>query len=124
MLTRLTDEAFHSLNRRYVYNVNDYLNVGDMKGQLAQCFSHSYRRRKYAFLIVWVMKQYEDHEEEGVLDPVLELPVYYRQPRQWIFGLPRLEHESLYMVGVPTEPHWEEDYAPYVVDCDWGVAYL
>ena len=109
-----------------MYNINDYLNVGGIKGQLAQCFSHTYRRRKYAFLIVPVMKRYEDEDEqeEGVLDPVLGLPVYYRQPRQWIFGLPRLEHGSLYMVGVPTEPNWDEDHAPYVMDCDWGVAYL
>lgn len=85
---------------------------------------HTYRRKRYVFLIVWVMKELWDEEDKAVLDPVLELPVYYRLPRLWIFGLSRLEHESLYMVGVPTESNWDEDLAPYVMECDWGVAYL
>lgn len=69
------------------------------------------------------MKQLQG-EDGDVLDPVLMLPVYFHQARQWIFGLPRLEHQGLYMVDVPTEPTWDEDQGPYVLECTWGVSYL
>ena len=116
-----TDAAFRRTNRRRVYNVRDYVRIGTKKAQLLQCFSHVYRNRKYAFLIVQTLTELRD-EDNPVVDTVLDLPVYKRQDTQYVYGLPALHHEPLYMIDVPNQPDWPDE--PHVLECTWGVAYL
>lgn len=115
-----TDEAFHRVNRRQVYNIRDYVRIGTKKAQLLQCFSHTYRRRKYAFLIVQPLTGLRDGDDP-VMDAVLDLPVYERQDTQYVYGLPAL-HDPIYMIDVPNEPDWPDK--PHILECTWGVTYL
>ena len=62
--------------------MGDLILIGDVKGRLQQCFTHDYRKRKYVFLVVDLVRRvYKDltegivHREE-LMDPVLDLPVY------------------------------------------------
>ena len=48
----LIDKGFYKVNRRYVYNVGDYIRINDVKAYFAQCFLHLYRDNKYDFFIV------------------------------------------------------------------------
>lgn len=123
----MAEKAFRSLNRRHIYNVGDYLQVADIKGLLAQCFSHTYREKKYAFVVINPMKQLRQGNDDGdgedaVNDTVLGLPVLARQVRQYIFGLPAIHHDTLYMVDVSNEPDWPDE--SHVLECTWGVSYL
>ena len=65
------------------------------------------------------MYENSDH----VLDPVLSLPVYCGLKRQYIYGLPALQHDTMYMVDIPGEPDLPPD-DEYMLECTWGVAYL
>lgn len=110
-----------------MYSVNDYVQVGTRKGQLLQCFAHTYRRKKYAFLIVHVMTELRQGDlgnvgDDPVLDTVLDLPVYRRQANQYVYGLPALHHDTIYMIDVPNEPDWPDE--SHYLECTWGVAYL
>ena len=125
----MADKAFRSLNRRHIYNVGDYLRVADTKGLLAQCFSHTYREKKYAFLIINPMEELRrggdydgDETVDAVYDTVLGLPVLARQVRQYVFGLPAIHHDTIYMIDVPNEPDWPDER--HVLECNWGVSYL
>ena len=116
-------------NRRHVYNINDYLHIGGVKGKLIQCFTHQYRQKTYAFLVVYLMRELRnghvgimENADATVVDSVLGLPVYWRREKQWVFGLPAVSLESLYMVSVPNEVDWPDK--PHVLDCTWGVDYL
>ena len=59
---------------------------------------------------------------EIVIDTVLGLPVYTRQVQQYIFGLPAIQHHTIYMIDVSNEPDWPDE--KHVLECDWGVSYL
>ena len=72
------DKNFFKFNRRYIYNVNDYLNIKDIKDQLTQCFAHIYRRKRYNFIIVYVIKKLREKNED-IFDFVLKLSIYYRR---------------------------------------------
>lgn len=105
-----------------MFNVGDYICIGTKKGQLLQCFSHVYRTRKYAFLIVHTLTELCDEDGETIEDTVLDLPVYKKQGTQYVYGLPALHHDSLYMIDIPNEPDWPDE--SHVLECTWGVAYL
>lgn len=112
-----------------MYNVKDYVRIGTTKGQILQCFAHTYRRKRYAFLIVHTLTELRrgdlgdvGEDNEPVLDAMLDLPVYGLQAIQYVYGLPALHHDTLYMVDVPNEPDWPDER--HVLECTWGVAYL
>ena len=106
--------------------MGDYVIVGARRGRLNQCFLHIYRRRKYAFAIIDVIAQVYGDDQEPLRDPVLDLPVYRQSSTQSIYGLPALSAESLYLIEAPHEPDWQltETINQYLLQCDWGVAYL
>lgn len=62
--------------------MGDLILIGDVKGRLQQCFIHEYRKRKYVFLVIDLVRRvYKDltegmmHREE-LMDSVLNLLVY------------------------------------------------
>lgn len=140
-IPEVANEDFRRANRRHVYNVNDYLFVGGRYAQLAQCFCHTYRQKRYAFLItnmivpLWerdikeadaIAHEDDDDDDDGmrqVLDPVLDLPMHRFVGTQRIYGLPALFHDTVYMIDAPSELDWPEKIG-CVMECTWGVVYL
>lgn len=91
------EKDFHSDNRRHVYNVNDYLQIDDIKSRLAQCFSHIYRRIIYDFVIINEMiSVLENHD--FLLDSVLSLSVYKHLNAQTIYELFTVKNVLLYFI--------------------------
>ena len=112
-----------------MYNVKDYVRIGTKKGQLLQCFAHIYRRKRYAFLVVYTLIELrkgdlEDEEDtdEPVLNTTLNLSVHRWQTNQYVYGLSALHHDTLYLIDVLNESDWSNE--SYVLECIWGVAYL
>ena len=69
----------------------------------------------------------DNNEKVYRMDPVLDLPVHgQKKAQQHVYGLPALQHESLYMIDIPPEPEWsdEGDFESYTLECTWGVAFL
>ena len=109
--------------------MKDFLNVGGVKGRLAQCFSHTYRRHTYGFLVIDVVEPVGEVIDtmghiEYLLDPVLDLPVYRISGIQTIYGLSSTTDDLLYLIQAPYEPDWQDDDEEYLLECDWGVNYL
>ena len=65
------------------------MRIGVRKGQLLQCFTYIYRRKRYLFLIVQILIELRigegdednslDEDNSPVLDMILDLPIYKRQ---------------------------------------------
>ena len=96
-------------NQRHVYNVNDFLRIDDLKCKLAQYFTHTYRRRRYDFLVCYIMtsliKISENNDEVYHMNSVLNLSVHdQKKAQQHVYDLSALQHESLYMINISSEP--------------------
>lgn len=120
------DEALRRRNKRHIYNVGDYLMIQEEKARLVQCFAHTHRRKPYGFLIVDIVGRCLDSENdnEWLMDPVLDLPVYRITGEQRIYPISYLSHNTVYLIEAPDEPDWQPEEAEYLLHCTWGVDYL
>ena len=105
------------------------MRINIKKGQLLQCFAHTYRRKRYAFLVVYILTELrkgdledEENADEPVLDITLNLLVHRWQTNQYVYGLSALHHDTLYLVDVPNESDWSDE--SHILECTWGVTYL
>lgn len=104
--------------------------MGHRRGRIAQFFSHTFRRRTYGFVIVNLVDTVKQILDEGGswilrMDPVLNLFVFKLSETQAIYGTHAIEAELLYLLPAPSEPDWQDDAdGEYLLECDWGLAYL
>ena len=116
-----------SNNRRHVYNLNDYLHVGQIKDRIAQFFSHIYRRRTYGFVVVNVVESEivnrSDYWDE-IMNSVLVLSAYRLQDTQIVYDLLAVSDDILYLIETSYESDWQKEDGHYLLKCNWGVIYL
>ena len=75
-------------NRRWVFNVDDYLMLRGQRSRLAQCFIHIYRRQKYVFLIANRLEEViKTFTGESLTGSVLDLEVHKVLSHQVIYVL-------------------------------------
>ena len=50
------NKDFYKVNKRYIYNVRDYIKIENVKTYFTQCFLHLYRDNKYKFIIINIVQ--------------------------------------------------------------------
>ena len=56
--SNLVNKDFNSANKRYIYNVEDYIIIKNLKERFTQDFIYKYRGKRYSFLFINLIKLY------------------------------------------------------------------
>ena len=103
--------------------------IRDRFTRLAQCFVHTYRRRKRTFVIANLLSfELKTSSSKSLRDEILDLNVYSISSQQEVFELSVVQSEILYYIDVTSNATWlskiSDDQKKFVLKCDWGVNYL
>ena len=78
--------------------MSEYMIVNAKRSRFNQCFIPIYCRRKYAFVVIYVIKQIYEKNQELLRDLVLDLFIYRQSFIQSIYNLLALTFKSFYLI--------------------------
>ena len=96
------NELFNKINRRHVYNIDNYVYLNSIKNiikkRLTQLFIYIYRRKVYAFLIIFAIQKLYETNDSFIINLVLDFFVYRFRDAQIIHALYILNYNKLYFI--------------------------